>query len=120
MSFFDERFRDALNLCGKISGRQTDKMKAGIYSAMIDGNVVENLSFNYDRNESDIACYDESELKEIFKKLGISQISLVNPVNSEITSEIKEIAEGNDVTQLFLWLVLLLFLIEIAVIKLTK
>ena len=28
MSFFDERFRDALNLCGKISGRQTDKMKA--------------------------------------------------------------------------------------------
>jgi flavin reductase (DIM6/NTAB) family NADH-FMN oxidoreductase RutF len=28
ISFFDERFRDALNLCGKISGRQTDKIKA--------------------------------------------------------------------------------------------
>jgi flavin reductase (DIM6/NTAB) family NADH-FMN oxidoreductase RutF len=28
MSFFDEKYRDALNLCGKISGRQTDKMKA--------------------------------------------------------------------------------------------
>jgi len=28
MSFFDDRFRDALNLCGKVSGRQTDKMKA--------------------------------------------------------------------------------------------
>ncbi|NTW25729.1 MAG: flavin reductase family protein [Lentimicrobium sp.] len=28
MSFFDESNRDALSLCGKVSGRQTDKMKA--------------------------------------------------------------------------------------------
>lgn len=28
MSFFDESYRDALNLCGKVSGRQMDKMKA--------------------------------------------------------------------------------------------
>jgi len=28
MSFFDEGYRDALNLCGKVSGRHTDKMKA--------------------------------------------------------------------------------------------
>ena len=28
MSFFNENYRAALNLCGKVSGRQTDKMKA--------------------------------------------------------------------------------------------
>jgi flavin reductase (DIM6/NTAB) family NADH-FMN oxidoreductase RutF len=28
MSFFDEKYREALNLCGKVSGMQTDKMKA--------------------------------------------------------------------------------------------
>lgn len=28
MSFFEDRYRDALSLCGKVSGRQTDKMKA--------------------------------------------------------------------------------------------
>lgn len=28
MSFFDESHRDALNFCGKVSGRQNDKMKA--------------------------------------------------------------------------------------------
>jgi flavin reductase (DIM6/NTAB) family NADH-FMN oxidoreductase RutF len=28
ISFFDESYRSALNLCGKASGRQTDKMKA--------------------------------------------------------------------------------------------
>jgi flavin reductase (DIM6/NTAB) family NADH-FMN oxidoreductase RutF len=28
MSFFDERYREALNFCGKVSGRQNDKMKA--------------------------------------------------------------------------------------------
>jgi flavin reductase (DIM6/NTAB) family NADH-FMN oxidoreductase RutF len=28
MSFFDERHREALNFCGKVSGRQLDKMKA--------------------------------------------------------------------------------------------
>jgi flavin reductase (DIM6/NTAB) family NADH-FMN oxidoreductase RutF len=28
LSFFEEKYRDALNLCGKLSGRQTDKIKA--------------------------------------------------------------------------------------------
>lgn len=28
MCFFDEKYRDSLSLCGKVSGRQTDKMKA--------------------------------------------------------------------------------------------
>lgn len=28
MSFFDEKYREALNFCGKATGRQTDKMKA--------------------------------------------------------------------------------------------
>jgi flavin reductase (DIM6/NTAB) family NADH-FMN oxidoreductase RutF len=28
MSFFEEEYRDALNLCGKTSGRKTDKIKA--------------------------------------------------------------------------------------------
>jgi len=28
MSFFDEKYRDALNLCGTKSGRQTDKIKS--------------------------------------------------------------------------------------------
>lgn len=28
MSFFDEPFREALNFCGKVSGRQHDKMKS--------------------------------------------------------------------------------------------
>lgn len=28
MSFFDETHRKALNLCGKVSGRDVDKMKA--------------------------------------------------------------------------------------------
>lgn len=28
LSFFEENYRDALTLCGKVSGRDTDKMKA--------------------------------------------------------------------------------------------
>jgi flavin reductase (DIM6/NTAB) family NADH-FMN oxidoreductase RutF len=28
LSFFGEKYREALNLCGKVSGRNTDKMKA--------------------------------------------------------------------------------------------
>lgn len=28
ISFFDEKYREALNFCGKATGRQTDKMKA--------------------------------------------------------------------------------------------
>lgn len=37
LSFFNEKYRDALKLCGRVSGRDCDKMKmAGLTSAFVD------------------------------------------------------------------------------------
>lgn len=37
LSFFNEKYRDALSLCGRVSGRDCDKMKmAGLTSAFVD------------------------------------------------------------------------------------
>jgi hypothetical protein len=99
---------------------QTDKMKAGTYNVKLDGNVEGKISFNYDRKESDVKCFSENELEDIFKKMGVNKLTLINPTASEFASEIKKMSEGNDLTQLFLWFVLVLFLIEILVIKLIK
>ena len=41
LSFFEEAFRPALSLCGKVSGRDTDKMKdAGLTPYYVDGTVA--------------------------------------------------------------------------------
>ncbi|MCR5807797.1 MAG: flavin reductase family protein [Oscillospiraceae bacterium] len=40
LAFFDEKYRKALNVCGSISGRDTDKVKqADLTPVEIDGNV---------------------------------------------------------------------------------
>lgn len=37
LSFFNEKYRDALSLCGRVSGRDCEKMKmAGLTSAFVD------------------------------------------------------------------------------------
>jgi flavin reductase (DIM6/NTAB) family NADH-FMN oxidoreductase RutF len=41
VSFFDESWRDALNLCGTVSGRDVDKIKqAGLTVEFVDGTPV--------------------------------------------------------------------------------
>ena len=40
LSFFDEKYRDALTKCGRTSGRDCDKIKdAGLYAKAVDGAV---------------------------------------------------------------------------------
>lgn len=41
VSFFDSAYRDALNLCGTVSGRDCDKVsKAGLAPCFVDGTVA--------------------------------------------------------------------------------
>ena len=40
LSFFDEKYKDALKICGTKSGRDCDKMKSAGLDAVCDGNTV--------------------------------------------------------------------------------
>jgi hypothetical protein len=98
----------------------TDQMEAGTYSVIIEDSVVEHISFNYDRRESEITCYTESELKELFKQVGLKQMTFISPESTVLVQDVKNATQGNDLSQLFLWLVLAMFLIEILILKLSK
>lgn len=40
LAFFDEKYKDALNLCGRVSGREEDKIKkSGLTPYYVDGTV---------------------------------------------------------------------------------
>jgi flavin reductase (DIM6/NTAB) family NADH-FMN oxidoreductase RutF len=72
MSFFDESHRNALNLCGKVSGRDTDKMKAtGLVPIPSPGNSI---------------FYEQAKLMLECRKLYFSDINpenfLVEKINS--------------------------------------
>lgn len=40
LSFFDEKYRDALTICGSTSGRDTDKMEKSGLNPVFDGNHI--------------------------------------------------------------------------------
>lgn len=71
LSFFDERYRDVLNLCGSRSGRDTDKVKeSGITPVKEDGYVY----------------FTEARLVLICKKLYYQDISPDHFVDPQIDS----------------------------------
>lgn len=60
LSFYDERYRDALNFCGSHSGRSCDKVKEAGLTPVIDNGAV---------------YFDEAKLVLICRKLYIQDIT---------------------------------------------
>lgn len=60
LCFFDEKYRDALTLCGRKSGRDSDKIKeAGLTPKFIDG----------------VPCFEEASLVLICRKMYAQEMS---------------------------------------------
>ena len=72
MSFFEENYREALNLCGKVSGKYTDKMKVTGLKPL--------------ESPSGTVFYEQAKLMIECKKLYFSDINpdhfLIESINS--------------------------------------
>jgi len=99
---------------------ETDKMKAATYQALIDNLVVDNLSFNYDRNESVTTYFTENELIAHIKQLGLNHFEIMQPGAELLTKEFIDSHQGTDLTHWMLILALLFLLFEVFVIKLMR
>jgi hypothetical protein len=93
---------------------------AGNYSLMHDKKLLQGLAFNYKRQESDLLCYNKTELEDLVKKSGWPRVHLVEAGSVNFKASLADISGGTRLWKLFVLLTLLFLLAETALIKFMK
>jgi hypothetical protein len=94
--------------------------EAGWYYILLGNKILSGIAFNYDRKESDLNCYNSSEIKEIIKKHSFRNFFVINPSGTPIYHQVEQLNMG---TPLWKWLIILAILFigaEIMIIRLIK
>ncbi|HKC69266.1 MAG TPA: hypothetical protein VKG26_13605, partial [Bacteroidia bacterium] len=81
---------------------------------------VEGLAFNYNRKESDLACFTKNELSEMIKKMNWKRTHIIEASVGNMQASLAEIGGGTRLWKLFILLTLLFLGIEIILIKFLK
>ncbi|MDO8998760.1 MAG: BatA and WFA domain-containing protein [Bacteroidota bacterium] len=92
----------------------------GFYKVIRNDSLLLPLAFNYSRMESNLVCYDNSQLKTIIEDKNFKNIDLIEDLSGDITSQILLGAEGKKLWKLFIILTLLFIGIEIALLRFLK
>jgi len=94
--------------------------EAGNYDLFANTSRLTGISFNFNRNESDLRYFTPDELKEKINNYNYLNINILNLTESEITASLTEMDEGKKLWKLCLILALLFLAIEIVLLRLMK
>ncbi len=98
-----------------------DQIKdAGFYSVSRGNKPAAGLAFNFNRKESDLACYKPSELEQQISRLPVKDIRILKERKSSLQREIHQIKQGTPLWKLFIILSLIFIACEIALIRFFK
>ena len=87
------------------------------YNILINEEVINGLGFNYNKSESKISAYTADELSELVQDLGLQGVNIIKAAGNEISSSLKDLEEGVSYWKACITLVILLFAVEILLIK---
>jgi hypothetical protein len=93
---------------------------AGNYRLVDKGTAIEGLSFNYSRQESDLAFYDRSEVKKLIADAHLDHCSVVPSAQKSMTDYIRQRSQGTPLWRWCLLLALLAILAEILLIRIPQ
>ena len=93
---------------------------AGFYFISEGSEVLQGLAFNYNRQESELACYSVDEIQNGLKQSGIKYFAVMQAKKIPITKQIHEMSQGAPLWKIFIFLTLLFIAGEIALIRLIK
>ncbi len=91
--------------------------EAGNYMLLADGKQLKALSFNYDRQESEMLFVTQEEISENLKKQGITNFKILTATEKNIETQLQNINEATRFWKLFIILALFFILAEILIIK---
>ena len=99
---------------------QNQLSQAGHYVITDNSNVFSGIALNYSRKESDMSFYNEADLQKTIDEAHLTNITIANPTETNLSTTLKEASDGKKLWKLFLILALLFLLSEIAIIRLVK
>jgi hypothetical protein len=85
-----------------------------------DKNVITSLAFNYNRGESDLACFTAGELESMLGKAHLDAFSVMKTGQKPLNEVIAQINSGTQLWRYFIWFALLMLLTEILLIRFFK
>ncbi len=92
----------------------------GNYFLNLDKETLRGISFNYNRNESDLSVYTADGLKKLIESKSLANFHVLDFKNQTIRAALSEIAEGKKLWKLCIILALVFLACEIALLRLLK
>ena len=92
----------------------------GHYLILNEDTVIGSMAFNYDRKESDLRYFNNSELQEKIETVQLKNAQVVQNAEKNFSEIFDEIQNGRQFWKLCILLVLLFILAEVAIIRFWK
>ncbi len=93
---------------------------AGNYQLFAGTNAVAGLSFNYNRNESDLDCLSKDELKDLVDKAKMPGMNILETANKPVNQLLDEINHGISLWKWFVVMALVCLLAEAILLRTEK
>jgi len=93
---------------------------AGFYSVISGERSVAGIAFNFNRRESDMACFSLRDLEQQIGRLPAKEVHILKEKKNSLTREIHQLRQGTPLWKLFIAFALLFIALEIALIRLMK
>ncbi len=94
--------------------------QAGNYNVSADKTVIAGVSFNYNRNESDLNCNSSEQLNSLISQKGYTNMNLIEPSKQSLTQLLAETEQGTKLWKLCIILALVFLGAEIALLRFLK
>ncbi|MBT3209377.1 MAG: hypothetical protein HN704_06075 [Bacteroidetes bacterium] len=97
-----------------------DIKKADNFEIYSNEKIIDGISFNYDRKESELTYFSKNELAELINAYGLNNYSIVDSKDETLTKKLSQKSRGKQLWKLFILISLLFVAIEIALLRLWK
>lgn len=94
--------------------------EAGFYRVKGRPGVEKGIAFNYNRLESDLACFSSNDLNNEIKKAPFHHVQVLKEKKSNITLQLNQLNQGTPLWKFFIILSLLCLALEIVFIRMIK
>lgn len=91
--------------------------EAGNYLLMKQDEIIDGISFNYDRKESDLRCFTDAEILMTFQENDLNNMQLLDVSKKNMSDSIIDLGKGTPLWKLFIILALVFLAGEIAIIR---
>jgi len=86
-----------------------------------DGNqVIQSISYNYSRKESDTGFYDDGELQKLMQSSNFKQFQLIQSSEAGLSESLQDYSNGKQLWKHFIIIAILFMMCEMAIIRFWK